>query len=79
MQDTLVGLLVFGGTDPVTGCDGYKDAFAEAFPIERNKAVWKKVGAVPLTRNCVNHPKVQRELELCLFLYGTIACTTSYP
>lgn len=45
-----LALLVFGGTCPSTGTD-LRDAFSDAFSIERNLWCWKKCGAVPLTKS----------------------------
>jgi hypothetical protein len=41
-------LIVFGGLCPSTGLL-LRDAFSDAFSIERNLACWRKCGAVPLT------------------------------
>ena len=40
-----IGLLVFGGKDRVTGKEGYRNAFSEAFSVDKNKEAWAKVGA----------------------------------
>jgi hypothetical protein len=45
----LVGLIVFGGVDPVSKVVVSDSAFELAFSKERNCEVWKKVGAAPLT------------------------------
>jgi hypothetical protein len=45
-----IPLLIFGGKD---GEMELEDAFAKAFSVERNLAIWKKVGTVPLTRACL--------------------------
>ena len=59
----LVGLLVFGGIDPVSKVVVSESAFDIAFSKERNCEVWKKVGAAPLTRACLqNHNQVRREM-----------------
>jgi hypothetical protein len=52
-----IPLLIFGGQD---GDFELKDAIAEAFSVEKNLAVWKKVGTVPLTRACLLDTKVAR-------------------
>jgi hypothetical protein len=59
----LLGLFVFGGTDPETNIGGYRNAFGDAFTREKCKAVWEKVGAIPTTRACLQDPKVRRELN----------------
>lgn len=53
-----VGLLMFRGTDPILGCNGYHDAFNEAFSEELNVGSWKKIGAAPLTHACLHSSKV---------------------
>ena len=59
----LVGLLVFGGIDPVSKVVVSESAFDIAFSKEPNCEVWKKVGAAPLTRACLqNHNQVRREM-----------------
>ena len=59
----LVGLLVFGGMDPVSKVVVSESAFDVAFSKDRNCEVWKKVGAAPLTRACLqNHNQVRREM-----------------
>ncbi len=45
----MVGLVVFGGTDPISGVVVPCSAFDIAFSKEQNCAVWKKCGAAPLT------------------------------
>ena len=50
LQPWIVGILVFGGVDGVTGMVVEKNAFEIAFMTERNIAAWEKVGACPLTR-----------------------------
>jgi hypothetical protein len=39
-----------------------EDAFAKAFSVERNLAVWAKVGTVPLTRACLSDKKVAHQV-----------------
>jgi len=46
---TLIGLFIFGGTDPETG-GNYRNAFEAAFAKEKCLSAWRKVGAAPLTR-----------------------------
>jgi hypothetical protein len=59
----MVGLVVFGGTDPISGVVVPCSAFNVAFSKERNCAVWEKCGAAPLTRACLqNNSQVRREM-----------------
>lgn len=62
LQPWLVGLFVFGGTDPVTGCELEKSAFQEGFSREECKRAWEKVGAAPLTRKCLEDDKVLKSV-----------------
>ena len=57
----IVGLVVFGGTDPVTGLI-VGSAFERGFSHTLNIKAWAKVGAVPLSRKCLNSPKVSRSI-----------------
>ena len=57
----IVGLVVFGGEDPETGCV-VESAFQEGFAHLQNLRAWAKVGAVPLTRACLQHSKVRRSI-----------------
>ena len=57
----IVGLVVFGGEDPETGCV-VGSAFQEGFSIPQNLNAWAKVGVVPLTRACLQNPKVCRSI-----------------
>ena len=59
----IVGLFVFGGTDPETNCNDYKNAFEIAFSKTNNLCSWRKVGAAPLMRACLLSPLVRRELN----------------
>ena len=59
----IVGLLVFGGTDPITKCSGFEDCFALAFSKEKNIAAWEKVGAAPLTMACLSSDQVRQESD----------------
>ena len=53
--------LVFGGKkDDIT----LVRAFDESFSIEANKHAWCKVGAVPLTRNCMWHEDVSHHIHI---------------
>ncbi len=59
----MVGLVVFGGTDPISGVVVPCSAFDIAFYKEQNLAVWEKCGAAPLTRACLqNNSQVRREM-----------------
>ena len=58
----LVGLLVFGGTDPIS-LFVVESAFEFGFSREKNLNAWSKCGAAPLTRCCLeNHSQVRREM-----------------
>ncbi len=59
---TDLALLVFGGTDRVTGSK-IENTFEKAFSHERNISCWKKCGAVPLTRLPMLGPNVRNEVE----------------
>ena len=59
----IVGLVVFGGKDPVTDMDVHRNAFEDAFGLESNLNAWAKVGTVPCTRACLHNKQVQRELN----------------
>ncbi len=60
----IVGLLVFGGTDPVSKHVIETCAFTVGFCHEQNISSWLKCGAAPPTRAPLNgHPKVRRELN----------------
>ena len=56
----LVGLLVYGGVDPLSGVE-LENAFEKAFGIEANEDAWKKIGAAPLTRACLDDAKVRHD------------------
>ena len=59
----MVGLIVFGGMDSVSNIVVSESAFEIGFSIEQNCEVWKKVGAAPLTRSCLqNHNQVCQEM-----------------
>ncbi len=62
IQPFLIGLLVFGGMDPITQVTNPKNAFQEGFCKEQCLASWKKAGAAALTCNCLNSKKVHCEL-----------------
>ena len=60
----VVGLLVFGGIDPVTKSSQFFDAYAMAFSPEMNRAAWAFVGVAPLTtRNSLQSDKVIHNSE----------------
>ena len=59
----MVGLVVFGGTDPISSAVVLCSAFDMGFSKEQNCAVWEKCGAAPLTRACLqNNSQVRREI-----------------
>ena len=57
----LVGLIVFGGQDPDTGLI-VESAFQRGFSHAHNINAWAKVGAVPLSRSCLQNPKVRHAI-----------------
>ena len=57
-----MGLLVFGGSDPVTNQDGYENAFEAGFCERKCLEAWAKVGAAPCTMACLESTKVRHEL-----------------
>ena len=67
----LVGLILFGGTDPETNLVIEKNAFAESFDEESNLRAWFKIGAAVVveggdgegcvTRSCLWDRQVRRE------------------
>lgn len=54
--------ILINGREASEGKREIKSAFHHAFTKERNLACWKKVGAVPATRACLNDPKVRVEV-----------------
>ena len=56
---TLIGLLIFGGTNPIKKRGGYHNAFQEAFRKEKCLEAWAKIGAAPLTMKCLESNKVR--------------------
>jgi hypothetical protein len=59
----VVGLIVFGGTDAeVVDGPTIQSAFQHGFLREQCIAAWEKVGAVPLSRRCLQNSKVQRSI-----------------
>ena len=57
------GLLVFGGVDVDTGLE-IPSAFELGFSRQRCLDSWAKIGAVPLTRKCLNEPQVRKSMNL---------------
>ncbi len=57
LQTWLVGSLVFGGKDPITGFTIDKDALKHSF--NKNLQAWAKVGAAPVTYKCLESKKVR--------------------
>jgi len=60
LQPWLVGMIVFGGTDPESGFKLTECAFKHGFLKEACLSAWAKVGAAPLMRACLSDPKVSR-------------------
>ena len=61
----MIGLLVFGGTDPEAPEAKKRhldDAFAIAFSKEKNRDAWLKVGAAPFTMECLKSDKVRHDM-----------------
>ena len=59
----MIGLLVFGGKDRITGTNSYDNAFAFALSRKRNLAAWAAVGAAPLTQKGLESQKVWHTTE----------------
>ena len=57
MGPHLVGILVYGGVDPVSGVE-LGNAFESAFVTNANLHAWGLIGAAPLTRACLKEPQV---------------------
>ena len=58
----LVGLLVFGGTDPISQFV-VESALQFGFSQEKNPNAWSRCGAAQITRCCLkNHIKVRGEM-----------------
>jgi len=57
----VVGLGVFGGYDPETGLI-VASAFEKGFSKAQNIHAWEQVGAVVLSRKCLQSPKVRRSI-----------------
>jgi hypothetical protein len=64
LQPKLVGLLVFGGEDPETGCMIPMGAFQDGFLQERCLDAWAKIGAATstgkITRACLSDKQVMQ-------------------
>ena len=56
-----VGLIIFGGVDPETNII-VESACEQGFSREACKHAWEKVGAAPLTRECLTNKKVRRSI-----------------
>ncbi len=79
----IVGLMVFGGTDPETGLI-VGSAFQDGFNKTQNLHGWAKGGAVPLTRTCLQNTKVwctigdgtddQQAATLLIVEHNVLAC-----
>ena len=59
----LLPLLVFGGKCPRTGVQ-LRDAFTDAFSVEKNLLCWRKCGAVPLTRAPLDCNTIRHEVPV---------------
>ena len=57
----IIGLVLFGGKDPETGLI-VGSAFLKGFSTFQHIKAWEKVGAVPLSRKCLQSPKVRRPI-----------------
>jgi hypothetical protein len=55
------GMLIFGGME---GTFELPNLFERYFSIKKLKLFWEKVGAVPLTRNCLLSPQVRHEIVM---------------
>ena len=62
LQPWLVGLVVFGGSDPVTGEVVEKSAFEVGFSRDACRNAWAICGAAPMTHACLTDPKVWHEM-----------------
>jgi hypothetical protein len=58
----IVGLVVFGGKDPETGLI-VESAFAKGFSKIHSIKAWETVGAVPLSRKCLQSQKIRRSIR----------------
>ncbi len=59
-----LGLISVGGKadDTEQSSPMLENAFEKGFNVKSNKKSWKAVGAVPLTRNCMNSDLVRHEI-----------------
>jgi hypothetical protein len=57
-----IGMIVFGGE--LQSGRRLKNVFESSFSIANNKRAWQKVGAVPLTRACLDDAKVRHEVTI---------------
>jgi hypothetical protein len=57
----IIGLVVFGGCDPETELI-VASAFEKGFSKAQNIRAWEQVGAFPLSRKCLQSPKVRRSI-----------------
>jgi hypothetical protein len=55
------GMLIFGGNE---GTLESPNLFEQHFSVKKLKHFWEKVGAVPLTRNCLLNPQVRHEIVM---------------
>ena len=58
----LVGIVVFGGVDPETGVLVRKNDFQEGFSKVQCLKDWDKIGASPMTRECLSENQVRRKI-----------------
>ena len=75
--------MVFGGCDPETGLI-VASTFEKGFSKAQNIRAWEQVGAVPLSRKCLQSPKVrcsigdgndnQQALVHLIVEHNSIAC-----
>jgi hypothetical protein len=62
LQPWIVGLIVFGRTDPITGFKLTGNAFKAGFSKKACLNALAKVGAAPLTCQCLSDPNVSKSL-----------------
>lgn len=58
----MVGMVVFGGRDSETGLVVKRNAFEDGFSRDKCQRAWAKVGAVPVSRECLNDKKVRKSI-----------------
>jgi hypothetical protein len=58
----MVGLIVYGGTDPETGFHIEESAFQAGFSCNACCDAWAKVGAAPFTIKCLGNKLVRKSL-----------------